>query len=889
MGFEFYLNYHKTKKNKKYCIPDAWNNCNLAYIMRFDSLGMNLEFVNLGIQYSFYRSTTSSSKIIKFNGKKVITNGINFYFNKSVNNAFNLSSNPPDFVNFSPIYNAASIFFTNYFDYFTNNDSLYTITSVKGKSVNNSPSTTPHAPYLILNKFSKNDILNNKPIIYKTDTFLDLGSLYHRGHYEDNIQRFLFINPIDKKKKHLYCFQEFTNIKFNVSFLNDKPHLSNFSEILPISNHYQRTFSYLNNVIQESSFHRSYINTNSDGYFSLLYSTSYNQSQEKLGERSLLLFKQSEYYDSLELIKNISIPKSGNFDVFLNNSLEFVLSKTGRYLYYTTSNPDERRFLVEDSLESLGFTKDQIRFYFSPQGIIKRENTVYLHQVDLAEYLQSGNLNSHIIHTFKKPSKFFVLHLQPVAYDGNIYISVDEIDTSYNLLQKLDKDYNFIRELTINETNTGTRNIQLYKLTNIDSFGLDSTYLTKVADSLFFNLNYLQTEVFESETWSPFPFKVKSIDSLSCENPKPKAWLEARFPYDSLGWQLVGDNAPTDEIFKTDTFRYSVNEKTRLRCFVWWGGWENIAYGWMYPDTANIPEPELKRLVGNIYNLCKDSMVFVKVKKDSSATGFVWLDNGSRDSLRTFTDSGTYILKVDYGVCERFDTVLISLPFEGVNMEDKVLCMNEESVELILENLPIEAKIVWQDGSKERSLIVQDSGTYCAIITDSNGCSQQVCGRVQLHTWVRPVWAKNIDTTLCQGDTLFLLDTSAYFSKSGNYILKYGGSSACDADSAIIILKIKSHFDDPSCPVLNCEWYLPNAVSPNADGLNELWSPVSACAGTSYCLSVYNRWGTLIHDDCDSPFDAKGLPEDVYMYRATLRNPGRLGTEFRKGLITVVR
>jgi gliding motility-associated-like protein len=65
---------------------------------------------------------------------------------------------------------------------------------------------------------------------------------------------------------------------------------------------------------------------------------------------------------------------------------------------------------------------------------------------------------------------------------------------------------------------------------------------------------------------------------------------------------------------------------------------------------------------------------------------------------------------------------------------------------------------------------------------------------------------------------------------------------------------------------------MPNAFSPNNDGLNDLYKPVLGCLPTTFDLSVYSKWGQLVFRTNDYKnywngiFNGKPLPVGVYVY-----------------------
>jgi gliding motility-associated-like protein len=44
----------------------------------------------------------------------------------------------------------------------------------------------------------------------------------------------------------------------------------------------------------------------------------------------------------------------------------------------------------------------------------------------------------------------------------------------------------------------------------------------------------------------------------------------------------------------------------------------------------------------------------------------------------------------------------------------------------------------------------------------------------------------------------------------------------------------------------NCKMYVPNAFSPNGDGVNDLFQPYSNCTLENFEMKIFDRWGTLL-------------------------------------------
>lgn len=92
-------------------------------------------------------------------------------------------------------------------------------------------------------------------------------------------------------------------------------------------------------------------------------------------------------------------------------------------------------------------------------------------------------------------------------------------------------------------------------------------------------------------------------------------------------------------------------------------------------------------------------------------------------------------------------------------------------------------------------------------------------------------------------------------------------------------------------PMLEC--YIPNVISPNGDGLNELFEPV--CEGLErYEIYIHNRWGQQIYYNANSepwrPYseEYRAVPEGLYVYTMVLHD--YLGNpKYYKGTIVLLR
>jgi gliding motility-associated-like protein len=96
-----------------------------------------------------------------------------------------------------------------------------------------------------------------------------------------------------------------------------------------------------------------------------------------------------------------------------------------------------------------------------------------------------------------------------------------------------------------------------------------------------------------------------------------------------------------------------------------------------------------------------------------------------------------------------------------------------------------------------------------------------------------------------------------------------------------------------SIDVIDPEFDLPNAFTPNGDGRNDFFKLLYTGSVEIVDFKVYNRWGQIVHDSrdpqgWDGNYNGKPAPSDVYVYRVRFRFAD--GREFtREGDVTLLR
>jgi gliding motility-associated-like protein len=203
-------------------------------------------------------------------------------------------------------------------------------------------------------------------------------------------------------------------------------------------------------------------------------------------------------------------------------------------------------------------------------------------------------------------------------------------------------------------------------------------------------------------------------------------------------------------------------------------------------------------------------------------------------------------------------------------------------------------------------------GTKQIKLAVSNGtCSDTISKTINLDNTLKAIFETN--NLLCPEDTATFIDNSV--GDISNYFWDFGnGSTSLQRDPLplhypilsaekiyavrLIVKNIAGCFDTAfqNIKVLkSCYIAVPNAFTPNGDGLNDYLYPLNAYKAEDLDFSVYNRLGQLVFHTTDwtNKWDGtlKGNPQDpgvyVWMLMYTNRDTGK--KIFQKGSTMLIR
>lgn len=286
----------------------------------------------------------------------------------------------------------------------------------------------------------------------------------------------------------------------------------------------------------------------------------------------------------------------------------------------------------------------------------------------------------------------------------------------------------------------------------------------------------------------------------------------------------------------------------------------------------------------------------------ADTTGYAYIWNGGMDNSKlTAYHTGLFTVSYfTYAPCvyhvDSFDVKRAG--FEFTLGADTTLCFDP----------PYDLGIMvpggtyrWQDGSTANSYRARASGTYAVAVT-RNGCT--LTDSVAL-TFINQEQDLGDDILFCAGEAIKVpLHANA---GSNTTIIWSTGSTAPDivaSDTGMYWVQLQESICTTSDtmiiaydPLCYCQFSMPNAFSPNGDGLNDVFLPaISAqCPVERFSLNIYNRWGQRVFSTVKAEQgwngSYNGLPADAgtYMYQIRFDGGTKKTPFYQKGDIALIR
>ncbi len=249
---------------------------------------------------------------------------------------------------------------------------------------------------------------------------------------------------------------------------------------------------------------------------------------------------------------------------------------------------------------------------------------------------------------------------------------------------------------------------------------------------------------------------------------------------------------------------------------------------------------------------------------------YTWSDGSTGSSLNV-TTAGVYWLTGTNKCFSYTDTVNVIYDHpQNINFGyDTTLCAGDI---LTLRSGVTAHKQNWSTGSTDSILAVTETGVYW--VNTRNSCGTY--GDTIYVKFDEPLENINRDTIICDEDTAFI-DLSNYSEgiiwDDGSFERKRFFTEA--GTYSFSLINVCGKFDqsfEVEVRYCDCPFFMPNAFTPNNDGLNDEFKPGTVCTFTEYDFKVYNRWGQLVFET-NNPDEAWNgtiggaeAPEGMYSY-----------------------
>lgn len=281
--------------------------------------------------------------------------------------------------------------------------------------------------------------------------------------------------------------------------------------------------------------------------------------------------------------------------------------------------------------------------------------------------------------------------------------------------------------------------------------------------------------------------------------------------------------------------------------------------------------PEM--ILGEDRTLCEGEQVDYDVTYPGAT--YSWQDGATTPTYSVST-SGDYAVVISIAQCSVSDEVsLIFNPTPSFTLPNDTLLCQGQNLNLSINTFADEYR--WSDGSASTSLNVSYPGGTIWGETDLDGCTYR--DEIVVSFQDPPALDLGQDTLICE-DYSVMLSAGV---QADSYLWQDGSTSSSIESSGTGLYSVEV-MDGPCVvtdsvfvgtrPCVYFEVYVPNAFSPNGDGINDVLKPMisSQVQITSYSFKVYDRWGTEVFtsanldDGWDGMLKSLPLPMGVYIY-----------------------
>lgn len=315
--------------------------------------------------------------------------------------------------------------------------------------------------------------------------------------------------------------------------------------------------------------------------------------------------------------------------------------------------------------------------------------------------------------------------------------------------------------------------------------------------------------------------------------------------------------------------------------YFWQNGDSNVVQwakqsGWLVCEThtrfsyardsvyINVIAKDHKEFVLHDTTLCKGNALSVQVKNLGNMA-ISWSD-GEKSFKRSFNQAGQYGYTIQGSHCQW--QYSFALAFDSLNLflgHDTAICANAK---ITLQVNEPNSAINWWNGKNDTSLAV-GPGSYWVSLA-RNGCF--AADTIHIAELQYP-WFALTDTSLCNTDN-YDLNMGGFSEYKFAWSNGSSNNSFSTKESGAYFVRVKTPcetFTDSFAITFEdcaCRLFVPNAISPDGNGLNEYFAISSNCHIQQLELKVFNLWGQMIFksEDYQNDWSPKQIAMGNYFY-----------------------
>jgi gliding motility-associated-like protein len=317
-------------------------------------------------------------------------------------------------------------------------------------------------------------------------------------------------------------------------------------------------------------------------------------------------------------------------------------------------------------------------------------------------------------------------------------------------------------------------------------------------------------------------------------------------------------------------------------------------YNCLYKDSIVVrhrPQPQFT--LGADTLLCQANLSLSVAL--SNVNSYLW-STGAGTSTINVKQSGLYWAEVSKDNCIYRDSILVmfkAVPVVNLG-SDTILC-EQQSFMLDAHNLG--STYLWQSGSSDQTFLVSEPGIYYVKVNLAGCISEDT---IQIRYKLKPVFSLGPDLQICSGQSIVLAPIGLN-AQPVSYWWQDGSSKSSLAVSVPSLYSLQltnecgSKIDTVLVSKGLCQLFVPNAFSPNNDGLNDIFKPSFVENISHYELYIYNRWGQIIYSSSEIHKGWNGVykgifqPSGVYIWMIKYKTVDSSPMQSIKGNVMLLR